>query len=83
MGWPITHESDTWYGRRWAIYIEPNTASLQARPFRSAQERDAWVAKNPRSRQAVGKRHPVVKAMRQHWAHIHKTSGVVGKATWT
>lgn len=37
----------------------------EVRPFRTEAERDAWVAQNPRRRDAVGKRNEYVKAYRQ------------------
>lgn len=69
----IEHESDRWPERRWAIerfpvriYL-PSDPAAQAAPFKSARERDAWVALDPVSREAVGKRHPAVKRLRQQW----------------
>lgn len=71
MSWPVTHESDTWFSRRWAIFMPPHKSGvIEARPFRSEKERDVWVAANPNMRQAVGKRHPAVKALRAHWARV-------------
>lgn len=62
------HESDLWPERRWAIFCPPHkNGVVEARPFKSEKERDAWVSKNPLLRQAVGQRHPVVKALREQW----------------
>jgi hypothetical protein len=57
---------ELWQECRWGLYMPPHKNGLiEAMPFRSARERDAWVAQNPDMRQAVGKRHPAVKAFRQ------------------
>lgn len=62
----MMHESEFWPVRRWAIFIPPHARGrAEARPFKSEAERDAWVESNPSMRQAVGKRHPVVKEWRQ------------------
>jgi hypothetical protein len=66
----IEHESDLWPERRWAIQeIQKVGVRWEATVyyFRSAKERDAWVAGNVLTRVAVGKRHPLVKALRQQW----------------
>lgn len=68
MSYPVTHPSDVWLDRRWAITRAPHPQGVvEAHPFRSEKARDAWVSES-RHRQAVGKRHPAVKALRQAWA---------------
>lgn len=62
----IEHESDLWPERRWAIVIY-GSGAVRALPFRNTATRDAWVYENPRSRRAVGKRHPAVMSLRQRW----------------
>ncbi len=53
-------------GRKWAVQIagHPN-AVPKVYPFLATVDREQWVARNPLQRQAVGKRHPWVKAFRQ------------------
>lgn len=64
----IGHESDLWPDRRWGIFVPPHKAGvIDAKPFKSAAERDVWVAANPQCRRSVGKRHPAVKSLRQQW----------------
>jgi hypothetical protein len=59
------HESDVWPDRRWGVFMPPHkNGVIEARPFKSEKERDAWVAQNHGMRQAVGKRHSAVKAFR-------------------
>lgn len=50
----------------WAIQDKPNHPQgvEEVRFFRMAVDRDAWVAQNPKTRRAVGKRHPAVKSLR-------------------
>lgn len=67
----IEHESDLWPERRWAIkWYQPTldpSVPYGVWCFKSSQERDTWIAEMPGIRQAVGKRHPAVKALRQQW----------------
>lgn len=62
------HESDMWPERRWALFCSPHkNGTAEAKPFKPEKERNAWVTENPLMRQAVGQRHPVVKAQRNRW----------------
>lgn len=62
------HQSDLWPERRWGIFVPPHKSGvIEAKPFMDETLRDQWVAANPLMRQAVGKRHPAVKALRQQW----------------
>lgn len=63
----IEHESDLWPVRRWGAQRAVNSSRVFVRPFKSEQERDAWIKENPARRSAVGKRHPAVKRLRQAW----------------
>lgn len=46
----------------------------EVRPFRTHEERDAWVAQNPVRRQVVGKRNSHVKAYRQEREKNERTA---------
>lgn len=60
---------ELWPVRRWGLYAPPHkNGKPQVWPFQSDAERAAWVAQNPAMRQAVGKRHPAVKAYRRSFA---------------
>lgn len=50
-------------GMRWAVQSLDGDSMVWR--FFTATHRDAWVAKNPERRRAVGKRHPLVKAYRR------------------
>lgn len=53
---------------RWALQYPAERhpcAVPEVRPFYTESERDAWVAQNPKRREAVGKRNAHVKAYRQ------------------
>lgn len=56
----------------WGIQDKPNHPQGVERVcfFRMASDRDAWVAQNPKTRRAVGKRHPAVKALRDKARHM-------------
>lgn len=47
----------------WGIQTKASGAE-EVRFFRMAESRRRWVAQNPKTRRAVGKRHPDVKAFR-------------------
>lgn len=53
-------------GGRWAIQLPGffGPAHVQVYFFQDAGHRARWIALNPGRRQAVGKRHPAVKAFR-------------------
>lgn len=62
------HESDLWPERRWGVFCPPHkNGVIEAKPFKTEAERNAWVAENPLMRQAVGVRHQAVKALRGRW----------------
>lgn len=47
----------------WGVQTKAN-GTEEVRFFRMAVDRRLWVAENPKTRRAVGKRHPAVKAFR-------------------
>ncbi len=62
----LTGQTDEAHGMDvWAV-MAPSSPSrdVVARYFCTDSERRAWIAQNPRSRRAVGKRHYAVKAFR-------------------
>jgi len=72
----VSHHSDFWPERRWAVQRFDNKPGVVVEPFTSEAARDRWVKQDPSRRRAVGKRHPAVKSLRQAWARTAQNARI-------